>query len=579
MKSLLQLPFKPNRTIDLSSHRATRFWLGLSLLVSLVYGIWVWQQAFGAEFVVQDDARQHVFWMQRFVDPALFPQDLIADYFQSVAPSGYSGLYRLISGLGIEPMLLARLLPPILGLISTLACFGVVMQIFPVPMAAFLATLLLNQVLWMQDDLSSATPRAFIYPLLLGFCYCLLRRSLLPCVLMIVLQGLFYPQAVFLSAGLLALQLAEWHGFRPRFSRSESDYWFCGIGLAIAVAVMVPYALDLSQFDPVVTLAQAQQMPEFQRGGRSDFFSDNPWRFWFTGPRSGLLPYIARLPELLGAAVLLPLFYCWPRRFPLTRRIQPQIVLIPQLLAVSLFWFLAAHALLFRLHLPSRYTQHSLRIVLCWAAAIALVIGLDGLRRWAIRSATAWKTVLAVGLMGLIAAALMFYPSYTPEFPRTNYVVGTQPDLYRFFQQQPPTTLIASISEEASNLPSFAERSVYVAKEYAIPYHMGYYRPFQQRVNNLIEAQYSPSLPRLKRFIRETGVSFWLLDRQAFTPEYLEESWVRQYPVATRLALRTLRQGRTPAMAETINSCRVFQNMDLILLDAVCILEQPNFLP
>jgi hypothetical protein len=576
MKPLLQLPFISNRIINQPLRRSTRFWLGLSLLFAFVYGLWVWQQAFGSEFVVQDDARQHVFWMQRFVDPALFPQDLIADYFQSVAPTGYTNLYRWVSWLGIEPLLLSKLLPPILGLISTAACFGIALQLFPVPIAAFLSTLLLNQVLWMQDDLSSATPRAFVYPLFLGFCYFLLRRSLLPCVLMIVLQGLFYPQAVFLSAGLLALQLVEWQSFRPRLVRNETDYWFCGIGLAISLAVMLPYALHLSQFDPVVTLAQAQQMPEFGRGGRSDFFNDDPWRFWVTGPRSGLLPYISRLPELLFAALLLPLLPLWPRQFPLTRRIQPQIILIPQLLLVSLFWFLAAHALLFRLHLPSRYTQHTLRIVLCWAAAIAVVILLDGLRRWATWSTARWKTGLAIGVMGLMAAALLFYPGYTPEFPRTNYVVGTQPDLYRFLQQRPSNTLIASLSVEASNLPSFAQRSVYVAREYAIPYHMGYYLPFQQRVKNLINAQYSPSLPRLKRFIRETGVDFWLLDRQAFTPEYLEESWVRQYPVAKRLALRTLRQGRTPALAETINACRVFQNMDFILLDAVCILEQPN---
>ena len=39
--------------------------------------------------VIQDDARQHVFWMQRLVDPGLLKDDLFADYFASQAPPGY----------------------------------------------------------------------------------------------------------------------------------------------------------------------------------------------------------------------------------------------------------------------------------------------------------------------------------------------------------------------------------------------------------------------------------------------------------------------------------------------------------
>lgn len=573
MKQLRQ--FSEGTFSNRPTSRSIGFWLGLSLAFALVYGLMVWQQAFSAEFVVQDDARQHVFWMQRFVDPALFPQDLIADYFQSVAPIGYTWLYRAAAWVGISPLLLSKLLPMGLGLLTTIACFGVVLMFFPVPAAAFVSSLLLNQVLWMQDDLVSATPRAFVYPLLVGFCYFLLRRSLWPCVILILLQGWFYPQSVFLSAGLLLLQLIRWQGWRPRLSRSSDDYWFCGIGLAAAVAVMLPYALEISKFGPVITVSEAQQMPEFQRGGRSDFFTHKVLKFWIEGLRSGLLPYISRLPELLFAAFLLPVMLRFRRVFPLTERLQPAIILIPQLLAVSLFWFLAAHALLFRLHLPSRYTQHSLRLILCWMTGMAIVIGLDGLRRWAIRTGQ-WAKGVAILGFGLVAAALLFYPSYTPEFPRNSYFVGTQPDLYAFLARQPPDTLVVSLSEEANNLPSFTQRSVFVAQEYAIPYHMGYYRPFQQRAIDLIEAQYSPGLPKLKRFIRATGSDFWLLDRNAFTPEYLEDSWFRQYTQPTQAAARSLKAGRRPALSQMIRPCAVAQNSEFILLDAACILDQPN---
>jgi hypothetical protein len=46
-------------------------------------------------------------------------------------------------------------------LLTTGYCFGVCVQLLPVPMTGFIGALLLNQNLWMQDGLISATPKAF----------------------------------------------------------------------------------------------------------------------------------------------------------------------------------------------------------------------------------------------------------------------------------------------------------------------------------------------------------------------------------------------------------------------------------
>ena len=78
-----------------SSDRVWNFWLSVSLGFAVVCSWLALKEAFSSQWVVQDDARQHVFWMLRYLDPELFPQDLIADYFQSVAPVGYTSLYKL----------------------------------------------------------------------------------------------------------------------------------------------------------------------------------------------------------------------------------------------------------------------------------------------------------------------------------------------------------------------------------------------------------------------------------------------------------------------------------------------------
>ncbi|WP_199248376.1 hypothetical protein [[Phormidium] sp. ETS-05] len=66
-----------------------------SITFAIIYGIMALQKAFKTPYVVQDDARQHVFWMQRFIDPELFPDDFITDYFQSVAPGGIKPSIKL----------------------------------------------------------------------------------------------------------------------------------------------------------------------------------------------------------------------------------------------------------------------------------------------------------------------------------------------------------------------------------------------------------------------------------------------------------------------------------------------------
>lgn len=540
------------------------FWLSLSLIIATSYSLLALQQAFNSPYIVQDDARQHVFWMQRYLDPQLFPNDTIADYFQTVAPIGYKTLYQLIANLGIEPLTLSKLLPLLLTLITTIYAFALTLQLLPIPIAGFISSLLVNQTLWMRDDLVSATPRAFVYPLLLGFWYYLIRRSLIPSLGAIALQGWFYPQSVLISSGLLILHLGKWQRGKLRLPRQRKDYYFCAAGLVVAFFILLPYALTQSEFEPIITATQAQQMPEFWAGGRASFFTDNFWDFWLNGDRSGLLPRRQSLPILLYAALLLPFLGKISKHFPLTRQIHPSIILLPQILLISLTLFFTAHLLLFQLHLPSRYTEHTLRLLLPIATGIALTILCHGLFQ---------KTkILAIGFATILAGILLSYPLLVPNFPKTAYEIGTAPELYQFFTHQPKDSLIASLSPETDNLPTFTHRSILVSWEYAIPYHLSYYLPLRQRAIDLIRAQYSPDANEIKTFIQHYNIDFWLIDQSAFTLDYITHNkWIQQFqPTATEASLR-IEQGTPLAIPPLIPKCSIFQTQRFIVLDAKCL--------
>lgn len=81
---MLITPLHHRLTTAKPSKAQLAFWFSLSLTFAAIYGCMALQQAFSSEYVVQDDARQHVFWMQRFLEPELLPNDFIANYFQSV---------------------------------------------------------------------------------------------------------------------------------------------------------------------------------------------------------------------------------------------------------------------------------------------------------------------------------------------------------------------------------------------------------------------------------------------------------------------------------------------------------------
>lgn len=574
LQRFLTAPIDQNRDVRLA------FWFSLSMAFATIYSLMGLQEAFSSPLVIHDDVRSHVFWMYRFIDPGLFPNDLIADYFQSVAPTGYTLLYKAAAFLGLDPITFNKLLPLPLVLITTAYCFWIAMMIFPVPAAGFIATLLLNQTTWNTHDIPSATPRAFIYPLFLAFLYYLMRRSLFPCLGTIVLQGLFYPQTLFLSAGVLVLRLVQVEHWRLGLSRDRQDYLFCAAGLGAVFVLLLPYALKISDYGPVLTAAEARDLPTLEGDGRKNFFFDSPLKFWFCGERSGMFPYNwckYERPPQLWASVLLPILLFFPKRFPLQAKITEHIAVLPQILLSSLGMFFLAHLLLFRLHLPSRYTKHSIRMLVALAAGIALILLVDAGLRWATNRANRWggSTLPALGGTGLLGVYIFIYPFLMDDYPNPDYVHAEAPAIYTFFAEQPKGILIASLSEQANNIPSLSRRSVLTSSEIANPYHMGYYRQIQTRTYDLMAAQYSMDLDQVKAFIQTYGVDFWLVDANAFKSSYIESnSWLRQIEPTASNAQQALLQGEKPALAQLMRTCDVLRTEGRIVLDATCILNR-----
>lgn len=559
-------------------NRSGIFWFGLSLAIVLIYGFESLKVSFQSEYFIQDDARQHIFWMRRFLDSELFPQDFIADYFQSVAPWGYKTFYWLITSLGIDPIFLGKLLPIFLGLISTIYCFGISLQILPIPAVGFFSSLILNQTLWMEDDLVSATPRAFFSTLFLAFLYYLLRNSFFPVLVAIALQAVFYPHTVLLSVSILTIRLFSYDKKRLKFTSVRLNYWLW-LGAIITVAIiLLPYKFSATEFGSIITAAEAKLQPIFNyvdgKYGRAFFFHENPLIFWLIGPRSGIL-FLGFLSPLAIASLFLPFILGKSQKFPLAKQVSFKVEILVQILLASIGLFFLAHAFLFQLHFPNRYIYHSMRVMIPIAAGIALTIWLDSYLNQVIfqlKNGLTFPQRIYLSCTVLLLAVLSIIP-FSQDLTIDNqfYIKGKEIELYEYLLAQPKDILIASISKESDNIPTFAQRSTLVAQEYSLPYHTKYYAQFSQRAKDLIQAQYTSNPEEVNNFIQKYGIDFWLLDLTAYNPRYVaDKELIRQYNLADTIIYQ-LEQNMIPALSVTIENCTVLTSKRIVLLPTSCI--------
>lgn len=550
------------------------FWLIAALGLTLLFASRTMAPAIKAGNVVQDDARQQVFWMYRFLDPELFQNDLMADYFETMTPPGYAAVYRALS-LAVDPLRANKLLPPVIGLASGLFIFLLVRRLHPAPEAAFLGSVLATWFFWQHNAPASATPRAFLLPLLAAVLWALVSRRLVLTVVLVVLSALFYPVAAALGVVLLGVRLVRFTRWRPALVR-EPGPWVSFLAAAGLVAVvLMPTQLGSARFGRIISAAQASTMPEFHSGGRQAYFTGNFYRYWIASDRSGLDLTVSdpqtKLPilfEYAALAAVLPALLLFGPRLPALKRLSDQSVVLFQLLIASFTLFFLAHLLLFRLFYPARYVKWSLPLVFAVAAGLALVILAESIARGFSRP---WRHLIVGAVTLGLALAVAAYPArYKGGFRGDRHPAVTD-----YLLSQPKDLLVAGVPAETDLVPVFARRPVLVNQEYALSFHPLYYQEIRGRMEDLIDAYYSESPERIIEFADRYGVGVFLVNRAAFDPSISLRTWtdlpgVRWEPFTSAVQAR-LGSSRRFALLDLADRCGVLREGTVEVVPTDCL--------
>ncbi len=388
-------------------------WLLLALLLVMILSFLVQWPRINDPFTIQDDF-QKFFWMHRFEDPSLFPDNLlisnsVKDFelgplrlILDIRSPGYSMLFFLASP--IFPInLFSKLLLFPLMLVSVYFLFRIGEKIRGPGTGFALALVFVVSELGAESSISVTTglQRAFLGPALLGLVYFLMVKKYTVALIMVLIGGIIYPPALLLGIIVYVLSLFEpadnrWR-VRVNWRRLLPLVVLGGIALLLLLPavrmqllrIQLPSLQQLSQ--PISLL----ENPDFSSGGRFALFENS--LFPLVG-RAGLITWpknfwqIATL-SLLVLSLLLLAPNSWAN-FPRPLK----LLLAASFIAFGLAWLAVILTSSFVLYLPSRYARVSLRLVLL----IFVVVNLDV----SIHAIFALLKQLSIGLRWLIVCVI-----------------------------------------------------------------------------------------------------------------------------------------------------------------------------
>ena len=485
----------------------------LAVLLCGVTAAALWIGPFiGRVDLFEDDAAQHVFWLYRFADPALFPGDLTARFFSlpSSAPMGYRGLYALLAT-WFDVLEAGEVLAGVLFLVSVALAWDIGRRVVPTAHRELGGLIGAVTVLWLlaqpADAMSTlALQRSFALPITLLMLWGMLgaRPAWVACAWL--LAALIYP-VIIVVLGLAAGSSLLVDMVRER-RPLPALWWYVPAGLAAIGIVLAGIGLP-DDIGPALGGSQAMAMPEFGPRGRLQLVFGGLTADLFHNHLLGI-GWSPRVVLGVAAASLLVVVGGRSSGFRIPRAAW-------LLLGCGLIVWLAARLTLFDLYLPNRHSRWSFAAFTVAALPVAGAwiwdrfgsgLGAPGSR------GQGWAA------LGLAAVSVWFVASrYLPAAEREwGRPVDTDMErAYAYVATLPVTTLVAAHPDVADFFPLRSRRSVLASTETSLSFMRGYYGALVPRLQASLRATYATDWATVDAILAPLGVDVYVSAPPAWT--------------------------------------------------------------
>ncbi len=480
----------------------------LVLALSALVFAWAHRHGLIDPYVINDDARQQIYWMQRWRDAALYPPDLLNDFAAAYVPAGVKALYFAASRV-VEPLFFTKVLAGVLFCALSLAFFGIGRRLGDRSLGFFCAGGAWLSPFFLKN-ISGGLSRAFAAPLLALLLLAWLRKSGRGMAACLLLAAVTIPYMAVLATGSCLLAFAASRLGRagaPPFPARIAD-WAVIAACAASVYAM-NHGLTADGFGPLATVADMAGNPVFSATGRLDLYPlPNPFFDLVYTPFEGVGLFLdAGLGTgIASLAAIAAVAAAGARRkgvCPLRTSPAPLVFL----LLASLALYLAARVLALRLFVPDRYVSYSINILYALGLAYLFRRALAPLLRRRLLAAALLLAAAVAGAIRLTDAGLYDY--------------GADADLSAVARLTPKDAVFAGHPELMDNLLTFGRRNVQASFELAHPWMTGYWRRFEPRLDDLFAAYYAGDPETVAAFCRRYGVDYLVVDEAHYTPAFL----------------------------------------------------------
>ena len=523
-------------------------------------------------YVVNDDVRQQIFWMQQWLDPELYQNDLLTEYARNYVPWGVQAIYAAAAQF-ITPVQFTKILAGLLFVTTAGFFFGLGLQ-FRDNLAAIYICCAFCFMGGFMDKISGGLSQSFGFPLLVAFLFFLARNNLIGAGVLIFLASLLNPYIFLLClitygtflAHNIGKSILHWrqrrgardhsltrvvpyqadtaseskaescsdllYGFKATFIKPIPTFVSMLLVAVGCVLVLLKYAyFSPAEFGPPVSWDDMVGKIEYTDAGRyeimpvASLFYEliRPWIFnlpfitWSSSP-AWIAALRGPLPGWIMACMgLMIIAYSFTRGkwdFDLSG-----FRVFGYLFVASLLTYLAAYAIIFKLFVPRRYVELSLNIFYCVGLGLCIRAALGNLvsRRMAFP---------VISTVFIVLGAINMYHVELGDY-------SGQTALYKFVQSTPKTILIAGPPDLMDDVLTFGQRKAFVTYKLSHAWYKGFWAVIKKRTFDLFSAYYAEDPAEVNKFCRDNGIDYLIVRDEDFSPARLEKGRIHFEPFDT----------------------------------------------